>query len=164
MEEKGEKIKSLTGNKAVAMETARVWSPRKGKASRSCTGSAREGSDALRGSSAWQGDLGCCHRFCQALLWAADLQRTPWRELLPWERAQVRCPAGARQGRFTDTGRAVLVDGFGTAQSPAPSLQQGLSSLALLTHQPYFYFSALSPTTTFQASLGNGLLEQRNCA
>lgn len=35
--------------------------------------------------------------------------------------------------------------------------------LDLLTHQPYFYFSALSPTTTFQASLGNGLLEQRNC-
>lgn len=35
--------------------------------------------------------------------------------------------------------------------------------IALLTHQPYFYFSALSPTTTFQASLGNGLLEQRNC-
>lgn len=35
---------------------------------------------------------------------------------------------------------------------------------ALLTHQLYFYFSALSPPATFQASLGNGLLEQRNCA
>lgn len=34
---------------------------------------------------------------------------------------------------------------------------------ALLTHQLYFYFSALSPLATFQASLGNGLLEQKNC-